>query len=153
MSKLVKTEQISLFNRISAAISTILLVLHFIPFWKYGDGMSASICGLVWMPYNHTSLTAELTASLGSFSIDSLVSRSTLLCVLCIAAIVICLMRSDNCISSIIPIASGIVGVWAFLSSPALKLGSGWSIYLILSILLILTGVLALLMGLKGDEA
>ena len=153
MSKLSESEHISVFNRISAAVSAVLLVLHFVPFWKYGDGMSASIGGLVWFPYNHTGLTAELAASVEGFSIDSLASRSALICLLCLITLVFCLINSDKHILSLLPISAGTAGVWAFLSSPALRLGSGWIIQLVLSVLLLLVGVLTFLMGLKSEKA
>jgi len=153
MSKLSESEHVSLLNRVSAAVSAILLVLHFVPFWKYGDGMSASIGGLVWLPYNHTGLTAELAASIEGFTVDSLAGRSALLCILCLAALFFCLLNSEKYMFSLLPISAGIAGVWAFLSSPALRLGSGWIIQLVLSVLLLLVGILTFLMGLKSEKA
>jgi len=50
-------------NLICALLMIILLVLHFAPFWTYGEnGETASIQGYVWFPTDHGALEKYIQA-------------------------------------------------------------------------------------------
>lgn len=156
MSKLSETESTVLFNRICAALSFLLIVMQFLPFWTYAGesgNITASISSYIWLPYNHEALTASFTESIANYDIINIVTRSVLILVLGIVSILFCLMKSNSRYTSILPTLCGIIGVWAYLSNTALRMGSGWILHLVLSVLLLLVGAVTLLKGLTKKTA
>lgn len=120
----------------------ILLVLQFTPFWTYGEaGEMASISQYIWFPYKFTGVTAALTAALGEgFAVTQVVLWPAVVLVGCAVGTVLCLLKQHKLYTPIVAALAGLAGTIGYLFTPALKLGQGWGVHLLLSVLLLLLG-------------
>lgn len=141
---------------ISIVVMVAVLVIQFLPFWYY-EGTSTSIQMYVWFPEKCKSLTKLLQEILGkSYAVGNIVLGPIALLVGSVVGIVLSVLgkKGKPILAKAVPMVCGIVGVYGFLSQPALQLGSNWVLYLILSILLALVcGVAAVLEILYGKRS
>lgn len=133
---------------IGIALSVIMLtlvVLQFMPFWRY-QGESLSIAGYIWRPYEHSEFTSLFKSYFGKSFKVSLFFALPMAITLIANAIgtVLFFLKQDSKVVYLLPVASAIIGIYGFLSTPAYQLGSSWIVHLILNILMLITGVLGL---------
>ena len=134
----------------------LLLVLQFTPFWSYGEAgeMSASIGQYIWFPSDHTGLTAEFKATLGSeFEINQVVLWPIVLLVACAAGAVLCLFKQEHYAAPIVSMLAGLAGTIGYLVTPALKLGTAWWLHWVLSLLLLALGATVMYWRIKQNNA
>jgi len=62
---------------------------------------------------------------------------------------VICLIKPDNGLTALLPAACGLAGMIGYLTTPALKLGTGWTWHLLICIVLLVLGVYGLMQLVK----
>ncbi len=138
-----------IFNYVCIALMAALLVLQFMPFWNY-DGVSTSIQSYIWFPAENAQLTAYLTAQLGeSYTINNIIWPPILTLVALVVGVIICLWKSDEEWTALIPLAGGLIGAWGYLTTPAYQLGANWVLHLLVCIAIVVMAVLTLLSGQK----
>jgi len=142
----------SVCNVICAVLLLILLVFQFTPFWHYGEDASiaTSINGYIWFPTENTQLENYLKEQLNSdFSVESILAMPIIVLLAGAIGFVLCLIKADNPIVSLLPAAAGAVGVWGYLTKGAFKLGANWQIHLILCFAILVIALVSLISGLK----
>ena len=146
----ISTTQIASF--ICAALSLLIVILQFTPFWQF-DGGSVSIASYISFPTDHKEVTDYLTATLGDgYSINQIVVMHVLQLVLGVAGAVLCLMKSSSPLVVLVPAVTGAVGIWGFLSKPAYRLGGNWVFQLIIGIVLTVFAIVSLVYHLKKKQ-
>lgn len=123
-------------NIICIALMGVLLVLQFLPFWNY-DGTGKSIQALLWLPDKNSALIDYLTAQMGSaFDINGFVLAPIFILVGSAIGIWLSCKWPTDVVVSLLPLGTGIVGVWGYLVNDALRLGSTWVLHLLVCIAL-----------------
>ena len=146
----INTTQIVSF--ICAALSFLIVILQFTPFWQF-DGGSVSIASYIWFPTDHSEVTDYLTGVLGNdYSINQIVVMHVLQLVLGVGGAVLCLMKSSSPLVVLVPAVTGAVGIWGFLSKPAYRLGGNWVFQLIIGIVLTVFAIVSLVYHLKKKQ-
>jgi len=141
-----------IFVFISAALMVVTLLLQFAPFWTEGS-QTVSINGFVYFPLEHNELQASFADIMGStLNLNAFVWPLILQTALAIVGIVVCLWKPDKFVVSLLPILCGGVGIGAYLTNPALQLGTGWILHLAVGILTLLVGFAALLIGIAEQK-
>ena len=125
-----------------ALLMVILLVTQFTPFWHYGEaGESCSISSYVWFPTDNKALETWLTEQDGRHDLNSFVGMPILVLALSAVGAVVCLIKPDSGMVSLLPAACGAAGVIGYLAVPALKLGTGWMWHLLICAVLLVLGI------------
>lgn len=147
--------QVSLCNIVCALMMLVLLILQFTPFWQYGEeGASASIGAYVWFPTENAAVGTAIKEAVGDdFTIESIVGVAVLLLLLSAAGIAACLIKMNSPVVSALPVACGLVGLYSFLTKPALRLGMNWGFQLALCIAMLIIGAVSLGSMLAGRKA
>ena len=143
----------TVFNYVNAALMLVLLILQFVPFWTYGEaGETASISQYIWFPTDYSEVEQYIAASLGTdFSINQILGMAILMLVLSAAGFALCLAKPGQPLVSLLPTACGLTGVIGYLTSPAMQLGTGWVLHLLVCAGMLAMG-LAVLMGMFRQE-
>lgn len=130
----------------AAAMMLALVILNFLPYWLY-QGQSVSLGGYVWRPYEHSEFTNLFKSYFGkSFKVTLLFALPLALTLVANAAgAVLCVIRSGSASSYLLPIVSGILGLSAFLITPAFRLSGLWIAHVILYALILLLGIVGLI--------
>ena len=129
-------------NVLCAVLMAILLVLQFVPFWHCGEaGENCSISGYVWFPSDHKELESWITSQAKDHDLGSFVGMPILVLVLSFVGSIFCLMKADQNWVGLFSLACGVAGAVAYLTTPALQLGTGWTWHLLLCIALAMLGV------------
>lgn len=145
MEKESRMNRVSVVNIVCAVLMLALLVMQFTPFWQYGEeGATASIGSYIWFPTKNAEVESYLKANVDGFAIDQLVTVAVLMLVLSAAGAALCLIKPQMAITPVVTIACGLVGVYACLAKPALRLGMHWGLHLALCAGMLLLGALAL---------
>jgi len=145
MSKEIRKNKWATCNWICALLMIVLLVMQFTPFWYYGEaGESCSISGYVWFPSDQKDLESWLGTQADGHDLNSFVGMPILVLVLSAVGAVLCLIKPDKGMISLLPTLCGVVGGIAYLTTPALKLGSGWAWHLLICIALLALGIYSL---------
>ena len=149
-SKVTKWMQIS-----CAVMLAALIMLQFAPFWQVGDeaGSSASINAYVWFPENNKDVGKYLEGAIEGFTINSIVPANVLVWVLGVAGVILACVQNGHVVTSLVHLAAGACGAWGYLTLPALQLGSGWVLHLIVSVALAAAGVYAWITATKEAKA
>lgn len=139
-----------------AAVLLVMIVLQFVPYWNFateaGDA-ACSVNGYVWLPDQHEDLTAYLQGQLGAdFTVDRVYAMPAIQLVTGVLGIAFALLKPALPVGGICACACGIAGLWGYLTNPALRLGGGWALHLIVSALVIAAGVLSIVSYFKGEE-
>ena len=140
----------SVCNVIAAVLMVVLLVLHFTPFWQYGDNQeqATSIQGYIWFPSDNGSLDKYIKANADpDHSVDSILTMPILVLILGAVGAAFCLAKADQLWTGIFPAACGAVGLWGYLSKAAFQLGTNWVLHMIVCIALILIGIAVIYTG------
>lgn len=141
---------------ICAALILIMLILQFTPFWTYEteDGSaSCSINGYVWMPDCHADTTEYLQSALGdsSFSVNNVYAFPAAQLAFLLVGLAFCLIKPDTPVGPLAGIAAGAFGAAGYMTRTALRLGSAWSLHLLVSVAIILMGVVAIVAKARED--
>jgi len=138
-------------NIACAAISLILMICMFTPFWTVPEtGETASIGDFVGFPGEQKALAAYLEAETGEgYNINRVVIGPVAIMALGAVGIALCLLKSGNAFCALIPAAAGCVGAWGYISQTALRLGSGWAMHLALCALLVAAAAFTIFCGVK----
>ena len=146
------TTRTSLCNFICVLLMFVLLVFQFTPFWNIeGETAEAvSIGSYVWFPTDNGALDDYLKERVGNdFAVESILAMPLVTLFLGIIGMVVCLVKADKFYSCLIPAVVGLVGTVAFLTTPALQLGSGWVMQLILYIVTLAVSVTGIVFSVK----
>lgn len=135
-------------NLLCALLCAVLLVLQFVPFWAEGDGQ-VSISGYIWFPSDHKTLDSQLSAEIEGYSINDAVPMAVLLLVLGVAGIVLCILKMNNALSALVPLACGLVGTFGYLLHPAYRMGSGWQLHCLVCVAMAALAAVVLAAGLR----
>ena len=132
----------------ASVLMLVLVILHFIPYWHY-QGESVSLAGYLWRPYEHTAFTTVFRSYFGKGFKVSLLFALPLALTLVVNAVgtVLCTLMSTHRVVWLVPIASGILGLYAFLCHPAYRLSGLWLPHVILYALVLALGILGLLLA------
>ena len=137
-------------NYIGAALSLVMLVMLFVPFWEYGD-KTASINGFVWLQATDGELTSWFARNAIGFSpmtdTNMLVITPVFMFVLSILGTIFCIKSSKSELISLLPFFCGLVGIVGYLTQPVLQLGQLWVVHLAISAALALVGLVATVLG------
>lgn len=146
---------VKLCNRVSALLMALLVLCQFMPYWHYGaaDEQSVSVNEYVWFPYNHNELTEELVAHYDEHFINQVAWPTAGLTVLCALGAFVCFWKSENAGMSILPLLTGLFGLWFYLTTPAMKLGSIWWLHVLVLALMTLTGIAGMVMRKNTKQA
>lgn len=139
-----------------AAVLLVMTVLQFVPYWNFtteaGDA-SCSLGGYVWFPRRHKDLTAYLQGQLGAdFTVDRVYAMPAIQLITGLLGIAFLLLKPALPVGGICASVCGIAGLWGYLTNPALRLGGGWALHLLVSALVIVAGVLSIMACFKGKE-
>ena len=145
MMEKIRNDKGTLVNVICAVLMAVLLVLQFTPFWHYGNaGESCSIGGYVWFPSDHKELENWLGIHAEGHDLNSFVGMPILVLVLSAIGAAVFLIKPVTGWTAVFPTACGAAGMMAYLTSAALKLGSGWTWHLLICIALLALGAFSL---------
>lgn len=146
-----KDKRIILCNCISAVLLVLLLVTQFLPFYtcencKNSEDGTESISSYVWFPDKHRPITNELNkvykevygddyvrenGKKFKFNANDMALTPVVLFVAAVVGIVMCLIKSHKFWVTLLPLVSGGVGAWGYLTSPALQVGRNWVLHLV----------------------
>ena len=135
-------------NLLCAVLCAVLLVLQFVPFWAEGDGQ-VSIGGYIWFPSDHKTLDSQLSAEIEGYSINDAVPLAVLLLVLSAVGIVLCILRMNNALSALVPLACGLIGTFGYLLQPAYRMGAGWQLHCLVCVAMAALAAVTLAAGLR----
>ena len=140
----------SLLNYLCAGFLLLLFVLYFFPFWNTGTSAS-SIARFVWWDCsNNTDLMQWFTLRTGIFSdINTIVSIPVIMFILSILCALISCLGAKHLLTGLASAACGAFGIYGYLATPYLPLGSMWQIHLaicivvtIISLIMIITEII-----------
>ena len=140
-------------NIICAAVSLILMICMFVPFWTVPEtGESVSISAYVGFPEDEKALQNYLKDSAGDdYNINSVVIGPVFIIVFGAIGIALCLLKSGSGFCALLPAAAGCGGAWGYITQAALQLGSGWGLHLALCILLVAIAAFTVFNGIKEN--
>lgn len=141
-------------SRIAAILMALMLGCQFLPYWHYGaeDAMAASVNGYVWFPHHHVELSDELKAAEEGYSINGVAYPSVLILILCALGAVVGLWKSDSMLACLLPTGCGAFGLWAYLTTSAMKAGSLWWLHVLLLAGMLAMGVLSFIFGFRTQQ-
>ena len=144
-------KHVSVGNYVCAALTLILMVCMFVPFWTVAEtGETYSIGTYVGFPQDNPELLSYLETSVGeSYSINSVVIAPAMIIALGAVGVLLCLIKNKLAVCAAVPAVTGAIGVWGYLSQTALQLGAGWALHLILCVALLVAGVATICIGVK----
>lgn len=134
---------IRLVSYLSAALMLAQVILMFVPYYNNGE-VTTSIQGYVWLDFAaFKNYFKDVFAGMGlEYKINDEVGGPILVLVLGVVGIVFNVIASEKIRAIVISLAYGIAGLWAFLTTITLKLGSMWIVHLILMIVVLVLAVL-----------
>lgn len=135
-------------NLLCAVLCAVLLALQFVPFWAEEDGQ-VSISGYIWFPSDHKTLDSQLSAEIEGYSIGDAVPMAVLLLVLSAVGIVLSILRMNNALSALVPLACGLIGTFGYLLQPAYRMGSGWQLHCLVCVAMAALAAVTLAAGLR----
>lgn len=129
---------------VCAVLVAFVLVVQFVPFWQHEAG-STSINAYVWLLTYNTETTALLQGILGEdFAVGDMVTGPAAELVCGLIALVLCIFCQKSIFAPLMAAVTGLVGAAAYLTTPALQLGSCWGLHLALCILLTAAGAVTI---------
>lgn len=131
---------------VCGVLMALLLALQFTPFWYYGEaGESCSISGYVWFPTDQKALESWLTSQTEAHNLNSFVVGPILTLLLSAVGAVVCLFAPHKGATPFVPAVCGLTGMIGYMTTPALKLGTGWIWHFLICIALLMLGVYSLI--------
>jgi len=123
-----------------AALMLVLILFHWMPFWTV-NGESISLQEYVWNCTEHGEVTKYLESVDAQFGINDFVTLPLFVFVAAVVGTVFCLAKPRSHWASILPAISGLLGVIAYLTDPALQAGALWVLHLLLCIAILALSV------------
>lgn len=167
-----KENKTKIINYICAAMLFVLFITQLLPFWKCSNckehkdvDRTVSIAEYVWLPEHHKPITKGMTdvyleaygqdytgenGKKYSFAVDDILVPLVVIFVGSAVGAVLCCVFSKNSLLAIIPAVVGGVGIYWYLSCPAMKVGDNWVLHLIVAIITTLTALAALAYGIRA---
>ncbi len=143
------TKKQIIWNLICAALMLCMLVLQFMPFWHFED-QAVSINRYVWFPTEHSDLEAFLASCIDGFKVNHIVIVPALQLLSAAVGIVVCVLKRGSRAACLLPLLCGGLGAYGYLTMPALQLGKGWALHLVVSILMAVAGLVPFIAALKS---
>ena len=139
MSSKSYSNTIRLVSYVIGLLMLVEVVLMFVPY--YNDGTNTtSIQGYIWTQYN--TFKAYFTEHIDGYSINSQVGMPILTMVLGLVGVVMNVAYPEKMRALVFSAAYAIAGIWCFLSTATLKLGSLYIVHLLLIIVVAVLTVL-----------
>jgi hypothetical protein len=66
--------------------------------------------------------------------------------------VILCLKYSASAAACAMPILSGTLGTWFYLTTPVMHLGTGWWLHALFFVLLLITGLYGMVGNRKGGQ-
>ncbi len=157
-----KDKKIIVCNLITAVLLVVLLVTQFLPFWSCvdcktcGEAGEPSISAYIWFPEKHKPITKDMTqvfkdhygedlkdekGKAFKFNANDVAFSPVVLLVFAAAGLVLCVIKANKYIVSILPLISGAVGAWGYLTNPALMIGKNSTLHLVVCILVVVSSL------------
>ena len=161
MKELNKTR---LMNYACAIMLVLLFATQFLPFWNCTVDCkdhkevekTVSIAEYVWLPDHHKPITKGMTDAYMEaygedfmrengkkfkFELNDIVAPLVVMFAGSVVGAVLCVMYSKRMLPAFIPLLVGSIGVYWYLTCPAMQIGENWILHLIIAAL---TSVVAL---------
>lgn len=143
-------------TRMCRGICVLLLILIFIsqllPYWQI-DGQEKAIFPYCWDPHADTDLGNYLKQEIPDYRFFNLFLLPTLLFWLSLPSAIVTVIFQKKVYALAGAIVCGLMGTVSYLTNPALKLGSGWIVHLLLCILLLAASLAAVFFQKKDKVA
>ena len=125
-----------------AILMLTVLILQYIPYWTYSDG-SASIADYVWWPEHHKALTKEFRNDFGrDYAVQQIVLMPVTILVTTILGVVVCVLKPGKIGAFILPLITGAMGLYGFLTVPVFSLGSTYIVQIVASAVLLVVAII-----------
>lgn len=136
-----------------AALMLALILCHWMPFWTV-NGESVSLQQYVWNCTEHGEVTKYLESVDAQFNINDFVTLPLFIFIAAVVGAVFCLAKPRSLWASLLPAISGLLGVIAYLTDPALQAGSLWVLHLLLCVAILAVAVVTFYFRskAKGEE-
>ena len=148
-------------NFICAALMLLLVAALFLPYWKTesGESKSTSVAEYFWSPRDHKDVTKDLTnlyldiygkdlkgknGKAFKFTANEILVPALIIFVSTAATIILCIFLSKKPLSATAPLVGGAVGIYGYLTNPALRIGQYWTLHLALCIAITLVAGIGL---------
>lgn len=161
--------KLQLSNYICAFMCLLVLITQFLPFWNCSDcrehedvDKTVSIAEYVWFPDHHRPITKGMTdvyleaygedytdedGKKYKFAVDDIVTPLVILLAGSIIGAVLGFVFSDKSTVALLSTIVGGVGLYWYLTCPAMKIGASWYLHLIVYALAAVAGIGALIYG------
>lgn len=151
-------------NFVCAVMLLVVLVTQFLPFWKCTAACKdhketekmVSIAEYVWLPEHHRPITKGMTdvyldaygqdyvdedGKKYTFAVDDIVLPLVVIFLGSIAGTAMCVVFSHELAVPVLPLLIGSIGIYWYLSNPAMQAGYIWGLHLMVLILTVLTSL------------
>ena len=150
----------------------LMLITQFLPFWNCSDCRTheeedkmVSVAGYVWLPTNHKPITKEMTdvyleaygedfkgedGKKYKFAVDDIAAPCVVIFLGSALGLVLGAMFSRRVIFRLLPLIAGSVGVFWYLSCPAMKAGANWQLHWIVAALTAVTALVLIVLHVIG---
>ena len=138
-------DSVALIQWICVLIMLVMVGLLCVPYWHY-DGQATSINGYVWFPSSKTALNLYFEAEPGkTVFINDEITTPILLSFLGIVGLVLKIMFKDTPLASLVAVLFGAAGIYGYLTSDVLKLGTMWGTHLAVCIAALILGLVGVI--------
>jgi hypothetical protein len=156
-------------NYICAVTLVLVLITQFLPFWLCTDckdhkdaNKVVSIAEYTWFPDHHKPITKGMTnvyldeygqdledenGKKYKFAVDDIVTPLVIVFLGSIIGAVVCTVFSKYTAPALIPLLVGGIGVYWYLTCPAMKVGANWPIHVVVAGLAALAALGVLVYG------
>ena len=133
---------------ISVVLMLVMMATQFLPFWECShceDGI-ASISDYVWWPEHHKEITNDIMKGLygKEYGLNDIVLTPVLIVACTILSLFFCIKNAKKPLYAIIPAIGGGAGVFGYLASPGLLVGSNWEIHVVVGAVLLVCSLVTL---------
>lgn len=139
-------DSVALIQWICVLIMLVMVGLLCVPYWHY-DGQSTSVNGYIWFPSSKTALNLYFEAELGrTVFINDEIITPILLSFLGIVGLVLKIMFKDTPLAAMVAILFGAAGIYGYLASDVLKLGTMWGTHFAMCIAALVLGLVGVIL-------
>lgn len=138
-------------NIVCVLLMLALVACHFMPFWTV-DGQDYTVWEYVGFPLDNKGVTKAFEAAIPDFDLNDMVLMPSAAILLAVVAVVFIFKNSEEFWFSLFPALVGVLGVHAYLALPVYQMGNMWFLPLIVSILMVVSAVLAMVFWFKDNK-
>ena len=169
MKELNKTH---LMNYVCAILLVLLFATQFLPFWNCTADCkdhkdiekTVSIAEYVWLPDHHKPITKgmsdvymeahgeDFTREDGKkfkFELNDIAAPLVVMFAGSVVGAVLCVMYSKRMLPAFIPLLVGGIGVYWYLTCPAMQIGQNWVLHLILAVLTLVAALMTIVLHIR----